>query len=125
MPISQAPRYATKRSRTRALPAVRPCATSELLSSFAKRLLHGAVADPASNLCCDDTRLDGLGEIRAEAHLGCALAIIGQCVRRERDDRDALCARISAQNAGGLPSVHARNRDVHEDEVGQRTAREV
>src|SRR5215203_1705247 len=114
MPTAHAATYATNRSRASALPALARGTAAAAFSSVSKRLLRGTLADPASDLCDDHTWLDGLGEIGAEPNLRSALTIVGESMRRQRDDGDRTRTRVVAQNAGGLPTVHPWNRDVHQ-----------
>src|SRR6187551_2185503 len=112
MPTPQAPTYAMTRSRASSFPALVRDLVSVRLRSVSKRFLRGTVADPASDLGHDHAWLDGLGEIGAEADLRCALPVVGQRVRRQRDDRYGMRARIAAQDTGGFPTVQARDRDI-------------
>src|SRR5688572_7565170 len=125
MPTPHAATYATRRSRASVLPGLTSVAASSAISSLAKRLPRGALADPSAYLGHDDAWLHRLGEIRAESDFRPALSIVGDRVRRQRDDGDGLRARVLAQDASGLPTVHPRNRDVHQDEVGLDGAREL
>src|SRR5215203_2410068 len=125
MPTPHARRYVTITSRVSAFPALVRDTTCVRLRSLSKRLLRGAFADPAADLRDDRTWLDGLGEIPAEADFRCALAIVGQRVCRQRDDGDGSGTRIAAQDARRFPTVHSRDRDVHQNEIGLYAAREL
>src|SRR6478672_7094141 len=99
MPTTHAATYATTRFHASALLALARESAPLALSSVAKRRIRIALADPSSDLCDDQSRLDRLGEIGAEADLGRALSIVGQGVRRQGDDGDGLRTRVVAEDA--------------------------
>src|SRR5207244_5379405 len=61
--------------------------------------------------------VDRLGEEIVAAARARALLVAAHRARREHDHRDARERRIGLQPARRLPAVHARQREIHQDEV--------
>src|SRR3712207_3217327 len=76
-----------------------------------------APAQEALNLRDDGARLARLRQVPVAPDLHRLLAVGGEGVRRQRDDRDVLRRGIMLEDLRRLPPVDDGNRDVHQDEV--------
>src|SRR5690242_905359 len=62
--------------------------------------------------------LAGLGEIPVTPDLHRLLAVGGEGVGREGDDRDVPGHRVVLEDLRRLPTIDDRDRDIHQDQVG-------
>jgi hypothetical protein len=65
----------------------------------------------------------GLGHERVAPGLPRAVGVAGQRVAGQRDDRDVAGPVVRLELARRLPAVHLRQREVHQDDVGQQRRR--
>src|SRR5690348_5988024 len=74
-------------------------------------------SEEALNLRHYRPRLAGLCQVSVASDFHCLLAVRGESVGGERDDRDLARLRIVLQHLGCFPTVDDGDRDVHENQI--------
>src|SRR5687767_9903614 len=86
-------------------------------SSSTIRIVALSAAKVPLQLLVENIFIDRLGHEVVAAALPRALLVAAHGVRRQYDDRDFRGLRVLLEAPCRLPAVHARQREVHEDEV--------
>src|SRR3989454_4196192 len=121
-PSAQPPRSRSAQSASRARALLRRFGSgpSARGSVRERRRRSGRGADQPLELLAHEVRVDdGLGEVVVAADGERLLLVAGHRLRGEGDDAHAVATIHLADALGGLPAVHDRHLEVHEDQVGE------
>ena len=78
--------------------------------------------DPGEHRRPEIVRFDRFGDVRVHPRREAPIAVRLHRIRRHRDDREVLEARVTADLAGGRHAVHHRHLHVHQHDVVPRSA---